>query len=70
MATRLHIEAEGNQAPVRCPYCGEASVVSVEAVGLPAEQYIEECPVCCRPWNVTITRNGEGPKVELARDDD
>ena len=70
MATQLHIEAEGSQAAVVCPYCGEPTVLSVEPLGLAAEQYIEECPVCCRPWNVFVTRDGDEPRVELTRDDD
>jgi len=70
MAKRLHIEPEGSAAPVVCPYCGEPATLSIEPVGMAAEQYVEDCPVCCRPWNVSITRDGEGPRVELTRDDD
>ena len=54
----------------QCPYCGELVEVSVDPVGPPAEQYVEDCSVCCRPWSVTVQRDGEEVDVQLARSDD
>jgi len=54
----------------RCPYCGEPVAVQVETVGAETEQYVEDCPVCCRPWQVQVRRDAGGPSVELSRDDD
>ncbi len=53
-----------------CPYCGEEVEVAVEPVGASHEQYVEDCPVCCRPWNVLVARTEEGLDVQLTRDDD
>jgi transcription elongation factor Elf1 len=53
-----------------CPYCGEEVEVQVDAVGASSETYVEDCSVCCRPWTVTVTREGEDVFVTLARDDD
>jgi hypothetical protein len=53
-----------------CPYCGEEVEVTVDPVGVASERYVEDCPVCCRPWMVYVTRDGEAVDVQLARDDD
>jgi hypothetical protein len=53
-----------------CPYCGERVTVHVEPTGMSIEQYVEDCPVCCRPWVVHLERGNEGPTVNLAREDD
>ncbi len=53
-----------------CPYCGEPVEVTVEPVGAPAERYVEDCPVCCRPWVVELSREGGQVHVWLGREDD
>lgn len=57
-------------AGVRCPYCGEEVEVTVEAVGASAESFVQDCSVCCRPWNVHVSRDGEEVDVSLSRDDE
>jgi hypothetical protein len=52
-----------------CPYCGEAVTVSVAPEEADDAQYVEDCPVCCRPWQVQLTRDGAGFHVTLGRDD-
>ena len=54
----------------QCPYCGEPVELSPDPVGLSVEEYIEDCPVCCRPWTVRVHRDEEKVQVELLRDDD
>ena len=54
----------------RCPYCGERVTVQADAVGVAEESYVEDCPVCCRPWTVRVSRSGDGVDVALGRDDD
>ena len=34
--------------PVDCPYCGECFETDVE-IYAGSQDYIEDCPVCCRP---------------------
>ena len=40
--------------PAICPYCGESVEVDVDPSGGPHQQYVEDCPVCCRPWDVVV----------------
>jgi predicted metal-dependent hydrolase len=54
----------------RCPYCGERVTVQADAVGVPEETYVEDCPVCCRPWTVRVSRSGDAVDVLLGREDD
>ena len=41
-----------------CPYCGEPASVWVEPGDVGAgSRWVEDCPVCCRPWEVQIWRD-------------
>lgn len=51
-----------NEIPLTCPYCGSAISVVVESL-YGDQQYVEDCEVCCRPWNVHVTFDGEGHAV-------
>lgn len=44
---------------VRCPYCGESIDLSIDD-SVDAQQYIEDCHVCCRPINVSVAVDEEG----------
>ncbi len=55
--------------PLVCPYCGE-EVEPVTEEGAGTDSYVEDCPVCCRPWTVIVSRTGEGVSVQLLRADD
>lgn len=45
---------------IACPHCGEPLQLAVDA-SAGAQQYVEDCQVCCRPMLVTlrIDDNGE-----------
>lgn len=45
---------------LHCPYCGEPVDVDVDEGGSGRQSYVEDCPVCCRPWQVTVTRDRDG----------
>jgi hypothetical protein len=45
---------------VVCPYCGEASDVSLDPGSGAVQDYVEDCPVCCQPWRVTVHYHGDG----------
>ena len=47
---------------VRCPFCGERFEALADASGGEAE-YIEDCPVCCRPITLHL-RTGSGGEFE------
>jgi hypothetical protein len=53
---------------VQCPYCGETIEVDVELFG-EDQSYIEDCNVCCRPIEFSITESEEGPDVRASRSD-
>ncbi|AGC42482.1 hypothetical protein MYSTI_01133 [Myxococcus stipitatus DSM 14675] len=57
-------------AVLQCPYCGEQVEVDVDPIGATDEHYIEDCPVCCRPWTVHVARAEEAVGVTLGREDD
>ncbi len=42
------------EAEVSCPYCGEVSVMGLDPGGGRIQEYVEDCPVCCRPWQVRV----------------
>lgn len=52
-----------------CPYCGEPVLVSVAPEEADDATYVEDCPVCCRPWQVHVARDGDQLRVTLGRDD-
>ena len=43
-----------------CPYCAAHVDVSVDPGGGPVQQYVEDCPVCCRPWTVRVVFDEAG----------
>lgn len=53
---------------VRCPYCGEEVTVYVEpdVIGT----MVQDCEVCCNPWQVHIAWDDDGERcVEVTRGD-
>ena len=42
-----------------CPYCGEDVELVIDVVGGPSQSYVEDCPVCCRPWQVEVAGDPE-----------
>lgn len=48
------------EAEVICPYCGEASTISLDPGGGAEQDYVEDCQVCCQPWHVSVRYDGEG----------
>ena len=51
-------------ADVTCPYCGETTSISVDPGGGSFQQYVEDCEVCCNPWQVNVRFSGGIPVVE------
>lgn len=44
---------------IYCPYCGEYLSVLIDTQDI-AQQYIEDCQVCCRPIVFLITESING----------
>jgi len=46
-----------------CPACGETIDVRVDPSAGSYQEYVEDCPVCCRP-NVLRIRFGNGVRID------
>lgn len=53
-------------AAVVCPYCGERVTISLDAGGGSYQQYVEDCEVCCNPWQVSVRFIAGAAEVEIA----
>lgn len=55
---------------IACPFCGERFEAVVDASGGDAE-YVEDCPVCCRPITLRLSADddGDGFALDASRDD-
>jgi hypothetical protein len=52
-----------------CPWCGERVETYADASEGDAE-YIEDCPVCCRPITMHIATDADGELSGWRADDD
>jgi hypothetical protein len=48
------------EAEVTCPYCGETVTIELDAAGGTTQEYVEDCQVCCQPWNVRVQYDDSG----------
>lgn len=59
-----------DEVEIECPYCGELIVLLVDA-SAGAQDYVEDCQVCCRPINVNVIVDEDGqPRASVRRDDE
>jgi hypothetical protein len=42
------------EAEVCCPYCGEINQIALDPGSGANQFYVEDCQVCCRPWQVEV----------------
>jgi hypothetical protein len=54
---------------IYCPYCGESIDIVVDA-SLEQQHYVEDCSVCCRPMELSVSVDSGQVSVEARRDDD
>ena len=47
-----------NSVHVSCPYCGREVEHLVDPAGGAHQVYVEDCEVCCQPWQVTLRVEG------------
>jgi predicted DCC family thiol-disulfide oxidoreductase YuxK len=52
---------------VSCPYCGERVELLVESDV--AGRFVQDCEVCCNPWEVRIRDEDGERRVEVMRAD-
>ena len=51
---------------VMCPYCGEANTIGLDPGSGDAQDYVEDCQVCCQPWRVSVHYRNDGTAVVRA----
>ena len=47
-------------ALVACPYCGETNEIALDPGSGARQDYVEDCQVCCRPWQVAVSYAADG----------
>ncbi len=47
-------------AEVVCPYCGESQEIALDPGGGPDQEFVQDCEICCRPWNVHVAFRRDG----------
>jgi hypothetical protein len=51
---------------VQCPYCFE--VVEIDLDPETEGTFVQDCEVCCNPWQLTVVRDEDGaPSVQIDR---
>ena len=48
------------EADVTCPHCGATVRLTLDPAGGRAQDYVEDCEVCCRPWRVRLWYDATG----------
>ena len=48
------------EGTVYCPYCGELVDIALDPGSGPHQQYVEDCEVCCQPWQVSVSYHEDG----------
>ena len=50
-----------NEASYICDACGEEIVIPIDSTAVSSQEYVEDCPVCCRASviHVEIDEDGE-----------
>jgi len=60
----VRAEAEGRYT---CPSCGEEIVVPVDPSAGEEQEYVEDCPVCCAPVELSVRVEPDGEISVSAR---
>lgn len=47
-------------ATVACPCCGEPVEIALDPGGGATQRYVEDCEVCCQPWQVHVAWDADG----------
>ena len=55
-------------ATVQCPYCGQNCEVEFDAT-VASQLFTTDCEVCCRPWQVQVTRDDQFRFVDVVKGD-
>jgi len=56
-----------DQFLVTCPYCGEDIEVFIEPDV--RGSFVQDCEVCCNPWRISVSSDGDDRSIDVARAD-
>ncbi len=48
------------EGTVICPYCGAPNEIALDPGSGPAQEYVEDCQVCCQPWQLSVNYDAQG----------
>jgi len=48
------------EAAIECPYCGASVEIALDPGSGTEQDYVEDCEVCCQPWQVVVRYDDEG----------
>ena len=54
---------------IQCPYCGESVDIIIDG-SQEQQNYIEDCSVCCRPMELSVTVMDDEVSITAKRDDE
>jgi len=52
--------AAETESDVWCPHCGKTVTIALDPAGGRAQDYVEDCEACCRPWRVRVWYDAAG----------
>jgi len=64
----LEAASMDDQASYICEACGEEIVVPIDLSAGTSQEYVEDCPVCCRPHVIHVEVDGEDVRVWAERE--
>jgi hypothetical protein len=53
------------EATVICPYCAQVVEIALDPGSGPTQEYVEDCEVCCRPWQLRVSYQTDGSATVL-----
>ena len=56
-----------DQFVITCPYCGESVEIYLEPDV--EGNLVQDCAVCCNPWDIGVWTDGEDRQVSVSRTD-
>ena len=51
---------------ITCPYCAESITILIDPEDI-GQEYIEDCQVCCRPINFSVSSEADQEPTVLVR---
>jgi hypothetical protein len=57
------------ETAVQCPYCWQRFTLLVDG-SIDYQEYVEDCEVCCRPIDFSVSIDGDEVKVQARLQDE